>query len=211
MTLRSELERGCPPIVAILRGVEPHEVLDIGEALLGAGIRMIEVPLNSPEPLTSIERLASRFSGQALIGAGTVTTPAAVDAVADAGGQLIVAPNMRPDVIQQSLRRSLDPLPGVMTPTEAFAAIDAGAQHIKLFPGNSVGPAHARALRDVLPRAVSIWAVGGTDVHNLGDWLAAGAVGIGIGGSLYKPGTSAQTVATRAAELVTAWRALTTA
>jgi 2-dehydro-3-deoxyphosphogalactonate aldolase len=206
LTLRSELERGSPPIIAILRGVESHEVIDIGEALFRSGIRMIEVPLNSPQPLVSINLLASRFGEQALIGAGTVTSPADVDAVADAGGKLIVSPNMRADVIQQSLRRNLEPLPGVMTPTEAFAAIDAGAQNIKLFPGNSVGPAHVRALRDVLPRAVSIWAVGGTDVHNLGQWLAAGAVGIGIGGSLYKPGMNAQTVATHATELVAAWR-----
>lgn len=209
MTLRSELERGSPPIIAILRRVESHEVLDIGDALLRTGIRIIEVPLNSPQPLVSIKLLASRFGEQALIGAGTVTSPADVDAVADAGGKLIVSPNMRTDVIQQSLRRNLDPLPGVMTPTEAFAAIDAGARHIKLFPGNSVGPAHARALRDVLPCAVSIWAVGGTDVHNLGQWLAAGAVGIGIGGSLYKPGWSAQIVATRANELVAAWHSTT--
>jgi 2-dehydro-3-deoxyphosphogalactonate aldolase len=207
LTLRSELERGSPPIIAILRGVEPQEVLEIGAALIDAGIRIIEVPLNSPQPLASIERLASRFGEQALIGAGTVTMPADVDAVADAGGRLIVAPNTRTDVIEQSIRRDLDPLPGVMTPSEAFASVAAGAKNIKLFPGNSVGPAHARALRDVLPGTVAIWAVGGADARNLGQWLAAGAVGIGVGGSLYKAGTSAQTVAVRASELVAAWHA----
>jgi 2-dehydro-3-deoxyphosphogalactonate aldolase len=171
LTLRSELERGSPPIIAILRGVEPQEVLEIGAALIDAGIRIIEVPLNSPQPLASIERLASRFGEQALIGAGTVTMPADVDAVADAGGRLIVAPNTRTDVIEQSIRRDLDPLPGVMTPSEAFASVAAGAK------------------------------------NNLGQWLAAGAVGIGVGGSLYKAGTSAQTVAVRASELVAAWHA----
>jgi 2-dehydro-3-deoxyphosphogalactonate aldolase len=208
LTLSSELERRSPPIVAILRGVQPNEVLEIGAALIRGGIRIIEVPLNSPEPLRSIELLAARFGEETLIGAGTVLTVADVDAVAAAGGRLIVSPNVKNAVIERAIQKGLDPLPGFMTPSEAFAAIDAGARHIKLFPGNSVGPAHARALRDVLPKTVQVWAVGGADAKNLGQWMTAGTAGIGVGGSLYKPGTSAETIATRARELVTAWRAV---
>jgi 2-dehydro-3-deoxyphosphogalactonate aldolase len=204
--LNARLHDGAPAIVAILRGVRPSEVLDVARALIETGVRLIEVPLNSPEPLASIERLASAFGDQALIGAGTVTSVSAVDAVAAAGGKLIVAPNADRAVIARARARALDVLPGVMTPTEAFAAIDAGARDIKLFPGGSTGPAHLRALREVLPDSCRVWAVGGVDAPNLGEWLRAGASGVGVGGSLYRPGSSVDAVRATAATLVTAWR-----
>jgi 2-dehydro-3-deoxyphosphogalactonate aldolase len=207
MTLNSLLQQGAPPIVAILRGVQPDEVLEIGRALINAGIRIIEVPLNSPQPLLSIERLAERYGDQALIGAGTVTSVDAVNAVTTAAGKLMVSPNVDRAVVEHALGLGMDVLPGVMTPTEAFAAISAGAQHIKMFPGGSTGPAHLRALREVLPPQSKVWAVGGTNAANFGSWLNAGAIGIGIGGALYQPGTSTDEVSARATELVAAWRA----
>ena len=197
---------GAPAIVAILRGVRPNEAVDVARALVETGIRLIETPLNSPEPLASIERLANAFGDQALIGAGTVTSVSAVDSVAAAGGRLIVAPNADRAVITRALERGLDVLPGVMTPTEAFAAIDAGARDIKLFPGGSTGPAHLRAMREVLPGDCRVWAVGGVDASNLSEWLRAGASGVGVGGSLFRPGSSVAAVREAAAELVTAWR-----
>lgn len=207
MTLDSELQRGSPAIVAILRGVRPDEVLEIGRVLVGAGIRMIEVPLNSPQPLVSIERLAVNLGAEALIGAGTVVSVDAVNAVAAAGGRLIVAPNTDSAVIAGALKCGLDALPGAMTPTEAFTAAAAGARHIKLFPGSSGGPSHLRALRDVLPLECKVWAVGGANAANLNQWIAAGAVGIGVGSSLYQPGMSIGDVRERAAALVAAWQA----
>jgi 2-dehydro-3-deoxyphosphogalactonate aldolase len=207
MTLNSLLQQGAPPIVAILRGVQPDEVLEIGRALIEAGIRIIEVPLNSPQPLLSIERLAARHGNDALIGAGTVTSVDAVNAVATAGGKLMVSPNFDRAVVERALELGMDALPGVMTPTEAFAAIAAGAQHIKLFPGSSAGIAHLRALREVLPTHSRVWAVGGANAANFGEWLTAGAIGIGIGGALYKPGIGTADVRARAIELVDAWRA----
>ena len=207
MSLNAQLRAGAPPIVAILRGVRPDEALDIGIALLDAGIRLIEVPLNSPQPFVSIGRLAATLGERALIGAGTVTTADAVDAVVAAGGRLIVAPNTDPSVIRRATAHGLDALPGVMTPTEAFAAIAAGARDIKLFPGGSTGPAHVRALREVLPVDCRVWAVGGVDASNLGQWMQAGASGVGVGGSLYRPGSSAAVVRELAAKLVAAWGA----
>lgn len=208
MTLNSQLEHGSPAIIAILRGVRPDEVVDIGRALVDAGIRIIEVPLNSPQPLASIERLAASVGDHALIGAGTVVSANAVDAVAAAGGRLIVSPNTDPAVISRALQRGLDPLPGAMTPTEAFAAIAAGARHLKLFPGGSSGPTHLRALREVLPVECSVWAVGGANASNLSQWIAAGATGVGIGSSLYRSGISVDVVRAHAAELIAAWRAI---
>lgn len=208
MELSSHLQRGSPAIVAILRGIRPDEVVRIGRTLVDAGIRIIEVPLNSPQPLTSIERLVADVGEQALIGAGTVISVAAVDSVADAGGRLIVSPNTDAAVIARALQRGFDVLPGAMTPTEAFAAITAGARHIKVFPGGSTGPSHVRALREILPAECNLWAVGGASASNLAQWIAAGAIGIGTGSSLYQPGASAESVRTRAAELVAAWQAL---
>ena len=207
MDLNAHISSGAPAIVAILRGVQPDEVLAIGRALIEAGVRIIEVPLNSPEPLASIERLATACGDQALIGAGTVTSVQALDGVCAAGGRLIVAPNVARTVIERSVERGLDVLPGVMTPSEAFAAIDAGACDIKLFPGGSMGPAHLRALREVLPRECRVWAVGGVDASNLAEWRRAGASGVGVGGALYRPGSSVEAVRGTAERLVKAWRA----
>lgn len=206
MTLNSMLQQGAPPIVAILRGVRPDEVLEIGRVLIEAGIRIIEVPLNSPQPLLSIERLADSHGSQALIGAGTVTSVDAVNEVAAAGGKLMVSPNFEAAAVERARALGMDVLPGVMTPTEAFAAIAAGAQHIKLFPASSIGTAHLRALREVLPPHSKTWAVGGTNAANFGNWLSAGATGIGVGSALYQPGTSTTDVRARAIELVGAWR-----
>jgi 2-dehydro-3-deoxyphosphogalactonate aldolase len=204
--LDDHLRRGAPPIVAILRGIAPDEAVSIGEALIKAGLRVLEVPLNSPQPLLSIERLAASAGDRALIGAGTVTSVEQVDQVVAAGGRLIVAPNTDTSVIARAVEHKVDVLPGAMSPTEAFAAFGAGARDIKIFPSSSVGPAHLRALRDVLPATCNLWAVGGTSADNLKQWLDAGARGIGVGSSLYRPGTSADAAFARASELVAAWQ-----
>ena len=205
MILREQLTAGAPGIIAILRGVQPDEVVAVGSVLVEAGIRIIEVPLNSPQPLVSIERLCASVPHDVLVGAGTVTSIAAVNDVAATGARLIVAPNANSELIAHSIKRGLDVVPGIMTPTEAFAAIDAGATHLKLFPAGSSGAAHLKALREVLPRECSVWAVGGTGANNLAEWLAAGAVGIGVGGALYKAGATIDAVRNRALELVKAW------
>ena len=204
MRIDDLLANGAPPIVAILRGLHPDEAIAVGEALVTAGVRLIEVPLNSPDPFDSIRILAAAFGGVALIGAGTVLTPEAVDAVADEGGRLIVAPNSDPRVIARALARGLEPMPGFATPSEAFVAIQAGARRLKLFPANAFGPAYLKAIGEVLPGGVGIWAVGGARPDNIGEWIAAGAAGIGIGGGLYRPGDTAETVGERAAALVAA-------
>lgn len=195
------------PLVAILRGVKPDEVVAIAEALVAAGIRLIEVPLNSPDPFASIALLAAAFDGRALVGAGTVLSPAAVDAVADAGGTLIVTPNTDPAVIAHAVARGLVVLPGFATASEAFQAVAAGARHLKLFPAATYGPDHLKALSAVIPKGVKLLAVGGVGAPDLARWRAAGAAGFGIGGELYKPGFTAADVATRATEIVAAWKA----
>ena len=207
MRMSGLLSEGVAPIIAILRGLTPAGAVAIGTALIDAGIRMIEVPLNSPEPLSSIARLHDRFGRDALIGAGTVLTAEAVDAVAAAGGRLIVSPNVDPAVIARSVELGLEPLPGFLSATEAFGAIRAGASRLKLFPAGSVNRSHAKAIREILPGNVEIWAVGGTGAHDLAQWLDSGVRGIGVGGSLYKPGDSAETVGQRAATLIETWHA----
>lgn len=194
-----------PPIVAILRGVKPEEVVEIAAALVGAGVGAIEVPLNSPDPLESIRRLCDAFGDQALCGAGTVLTPEAVEAVAKAGGRLIVTPNTDPAVIAHAVARDLTVMPGFATPTEAFAAIKAGARALKLFPAGTFGPGHVKAIKDVLPRDVAVYAVGGVGAANLDAWRAAGVDGIGVGGELYRLGDQPADVAERAARLSAAW------
>ncbi len=194
-----------PPIIAILRGVKPEEVVDIAAALVGAGVGAIEVPLNSPDPLESIRRLCDAFGDQALCGAGTVLTPEAVEAVAKAGGKLIVTPNTDPAVIAHAVALGLTVTPGFATPTEAFAAIKAGARALKLFPAGTFGPGHLKAVKDVLPRDVAVYAVGGVGAGNLDAWRAVGVDGIGVGGELYRPGDRPADVAERAARLVAAW------
>lgn len=207
MRIEDILAAGAMPAIAILRGVKPTEALDIGEALLAAGIRMMEVPLNSPQPLLSIERLAGAFGSQALVGAGTVLSGAEVEGVAAAGGRLIVCPHTDAAVIESASALGLDCLAGFLTATEAFTAISAGAVHLKLFPAASVGQGYLQALRDVLPRHSRVWAVGGTGAHDVAAWLAAGAAGIGVGGALYKAGDAPQQVLERALALHTAWSA----
>ncbi|MCS5601166.1 MAG: 2-dehydro-3-deoxy-6-phosphogalactonate aldolase, partial [Paracoccus sp.] len=167
-----------------------------------AGVTRIEVPLNSPEPLDSIARMVTAYGSDALIGAGTVLTPGQVREVAATGARLIVSPNCDPAVIAASKAAGMDSFPGVMTPTEAFAALAAGADGLKLFPGELIGPAGLRAMRAVLPPEVPLFAVGGVSADNMADWHRAGAAGYGIGSALYKPGDSAATVAARARELI---------
>jgi 2-dehydro-3-deoxyphosphogalactonate aldolase len=194
------------PLVAILRGLTPGEAVAVGRALVDAGWRLIEVPLNSPEPLRSIEALAAALPG-ALVGAGTVLTPAAARDVHAAGGRMVVAPNFDAAVVRESLRLGMVALPGVMSPSEAFAALGAGATALKLFPAEAIAPAVVKAMRAVLDPAVRLLPVGGITLANMADYRAAGAAGFGIGSSLYKPGSTAAEVAAQARRWAAAWRA----
>ena len=180
------------PVVAILRGVMPAEVEAIGEAIIAAGVTLIEVPLNSPDPFDSIERMAKRLAGRAIIGAGTVLSVADVERCRSVGAQLIVSPNMRADVIAASVAGGMLSAPGCLTPTEVFAALDAGAHAVKLFPGELVSPAVVRAMRAVLPKAATVLVVGGVTAENAGAFQSAGADGFGVGGSIYQAGTTAE-------------------
>jgi 2-dehydro-3-deoxyphosphogalactonate aldolase len=195
------------PLVAILRGIRADEIVEVAGALYEAGIRAIEVPLNSPDPLTTIAKLAKEFGHRCLCGAGTVLRPDQVDAVAQAGGKLIVSPDSNEAVIRRSVELGLVSAPGFATPTEAFAAIAAGAKTLKLFPAAAYGTRYLKALREVLPADVSVLAVGGVGAAEMKEWLAAGARGFGIGGELYKPGRPVAEIAERAAALVAAYRA----
>ena len=194
------------PLVAILRGITADECVAVGEAIVAAGVGVIEVPLNSPDPLASIERLSRALGSQALVGAGTVLTPGDVDAVADVGGALIVSPNTDERVIRRTKERGLISLPGCLTPSEAFAALAAGADALKLFPADMVPPAVVRALRAVLPRGTRILVVGGVSPQTIPPYLAAGVDGFGVGSDLYKPGRDVDDVGLRAAALVAAVR-----
>lgn len=206
MNVDDILAAGAPPIAAILRGIRPEEAVPIAEVLVEAGIQLIEVPFNSPEPLASIRAMQAAVGATALVGGGTVLTVEAAEALAAAGGCLMVTPNTDPAVIARAVALGLEPLPGFVTPSEAFQAIAAGARRLKLFPASALGTAHLKAIRDVLPRDVAMWAVGGTGADNLGEWLAAGAEGIGVGGALYRPGDTPATVRANAEMLVQAWR-----
>jgi len=193
-------------LVAILRGVKPEEVVAVGEALFASGVRIIEVPLNSPDPFASIAALARASAGRFMVGAGTVLKPEQVDLLHAAGGTLCVAPDGLAEVIARAIKLSLTPLPGVFTPTEAFAAIRAGATYLKLFPAEAASPAVLKAWRAVLPGTVHVLPVGGISADNMAEWLDAGAAGFGIGGSLYKPGDKPKDVGVKAAALVAAWQ-----
>lgn len=195
------------PLVAILRGVRPDEVVAVAETLHDAGVRLVEVPLNSPGPLDSISRLKA-MEGRMVWGAGTVLTVAQADAVIDAGGTLIVSPNTDPGVIRRTVERGGVPLPGFATGTEAFAALAAGARHLKLFPAATYGPGHLKALGAVLPNDAVLMPVGGVGPESMGEWWAAGARGFGLGSDVYKPGMTPEQVGARAAAAVAAVRAL---
>ncbi|MGO4452987.1 2-dehydro-3-deoxy-6-phosphogalactonate aldolase [Arthrobacter sp. RAF14] len=196
-------------LIAILRGIYPQEAPAVGRALYRAGIRTLEVPLNSPEPLESISRLRADLPDDARVGAGTVLTAAQVAEVAEAGGQLIVSPNTNTEVIMATVSRGLASYPGVAIPSEAFAALDAGATALKIFPSETVGIAGMRAWSSVLPAGTELLPVGGVDDQTLTAWLEAGAAGAGIGSWLYKPGRTVEEIAARAASLMSVWRAHT--
>ncbi len=205
MDLKAAL--GEVPIIAIIRGVTPDEVEAVAEALISAGVRVIEVPMNSPDPLESIRRLR-RFSDQMVHGAGTVLSPEMVDAVAEAGGRIVVSPNTDAAVIRRSIERGLVPMPGFSSATEAFQAYAAGARYLKLYPASTYGVAHVKAMLDVLPKDVVVQPVGGVKPEQMADWWAAGSRGFGMGGDLFKPGFTPDEVHTRAITAVEAVRAL---
>lgn len=193
------------PLVAILRGIRPNEVLAAGEALYAAGFRLIEVPLNSPEPLASIRILSDAFGDRALVGAGTVLTEAEVIEVAKAGGRLIVSPNTDTSVIASTAARGMTTFPGYFTPSEAFAALAAGASGLKLFPAEAASPAVLNAHKAVLPKNVPVLVVGGINPDNMQAWLEAGAAGFGLGSALYRAGMSLEQLAANARAFAGAW------
>ncbi|RHW18716.1 2-dehydro-3-deoxy-6-phosphogalactonate aldolase [Sphingomonas gilva] len=186
------------PLVAILRGVKPDEVEAIGEALVEAGFALIEVPLNSPDPFDSIGRLAKRLAGRAVVGAGTVLDTASVAAVRDVGGTMIISPNADTAVIAASAEARLVSLPGIATPSEAFAALQAGATALKLFPAEAASPSVLKAMRAVLPAAARVLPVGGITPEGMRPWREAGAAGFGLGSALYRPGMDAAAVGANA-------------
>ena len=196
------------PLVAILRGITPDEALPVGQALVDAGFRIIEVPLNSPQPLRSIELLARTFGASCLVGAGTVLDVQQVDGVAEAGGRLIVMPHSDAAVIRAAKARGLVCTPGIATPSEGFAALAAGADALKLFPAELLSPAVLKALRAVFPRAVPFLPVGGITPAGMAAYVAAGADGFGLGSALYTPGIDAARLQDNAEAFVRAWRTI---
>jgi 2-dehydro-3-deoxyphosphogalactonate aldolase len=210
LATRFEAAMAKLPLVAILRGVSPAEAPDILEALIDAGFALIEIPLNSPDPLKSVAAMRRLAPSEALIGAGTVLSVAQVAEVAGAGGDLIVAPNADAAVIAEAKRRDLVCLPGVATPTEAFSALAAGADGLKAFPAEMIGPAVVKAWRAVIAGKVPILPVGGIAPSSMAAYVAAGASGFGLGSALYRPGDSAGSLREKAAAFATAWRTIGT-
>lgn len=194
-------------LVAILRGVAPAEVEGHAQALIAAGVTTIEVPLNSPDPFESVARLVARFGAEAEIGAGTVLRVEEVDRLADLGARIVVSPNADPLVIRATRAAGMASFPGVLTPTECFAALAAGASALKFFPGTLIGPAGLAAIRAVLPKGMPLYAVGGAHAGNFAEWITAGATGFGIGTAIYRPGQSVEATARAAAEIVAAYDA----
>jgi 2-dehydro-3-deoxyphosphogalactonate aldolase len=200
MTGRKDIE-----LVGILRGLTTERAPETGKALVAAGFRTIEVPLNSPQPLDTIRLLAQQHR-ECLVGAGTVLTPAQVDSVYEAGGRLVVAPNCDVAVIRRALEKGMRVLPGIGTATEAFAAVAAGATELKLFPASTYGSSHLRALKSVLPKHVKVFPVGGIGSQDIADWLVSGADGFGFGSELFKPAYTLAELTQRANDLVSALR-----
>ncbi len=181
-------------IIAILRGIKPNECNEIFKVLIDAGIDKIEIPLNSPDPYTSIKNMVEKYGDKIQIGAGTVTDPLEVEKLKSCGAHFIVSPNCDEDVIKYALANGLEPYPGVLTPTEIFNAIKWGAKHLKLFPASTLGISHFNAIKEVLPKEIKLYAVGGINSQNYREWFDAGIDGIGLGTSAYKAGDSAQIV-----------------
>ncbi|MFQ3244324.1 MAG: 2-dehydro-3-deoxyphosphogalactonate aldolase [Arenicella sp.] len=192
------------PVVAIIRGVTPDQAIDIGHAIHEAGIGIIEVPLNSPEPFESIKRLSIELGEDCIIGCGTLLNEEDAKLVAEVGGQIAVTPNTRPSVIRKCIELGMTPMPGWATPTEAFAAYRAGARYLKLFPASSFGAGHIKAVKAVLPNDAKVLAVGGAGAHNAAEWIAAGIDGFGIGSDIYTAGRSAEDVHQRCKDIVDA-------
>jgi 2-dehydro-3-deoxyphosphogalactonate aldolase len=197
---------GQCPLIAIIRGVTPGEAVEIAHALFEGGIRIVEVPLNSPDPLASISAIANSLGDSALVGAGTVLTPDDVHRVFDSGGRIVVSPNMNPAVIRATVEAGMVSSPGIFTPSEAFAALDAGAQTLKLFPAEAASPKVMKSMRAVLPKAVPFLVVGGVTPESVPGWMEAGADGFGLGGGLYKPGQSPEETLQKARAYVEAVR-----
>jgi 2-dehydro-3-deoxyphosphogalactonate aldolase len=206
-SLRFDLPHFDLPLVAILRGLAPDHASDVGRTLFDAGFRLIEVPLNRPGALDAMRIIRALAPPDALVGGGTMLTVADVDAVADAGGQIFVAPNCDVAVIAHAAARGLLCAPGVATPSEAFAALAAGAHILKLFPAEMIGPAGLKAMKSVLPADTPLWPVGGVSPEQVGAWKAAGATGAGIGGALFAPGVAIDELGRRARAFVAAWHA----
>ncbi|WP_394155840.1 2-dehydro-3-deoxy-6-phosphogalactonate aldolase [Loktanella salsilacus] len=205
MTNNIEWPKQKRGLIAILRGITPTEAAAVADVLIGEGFESLEVPLNSPDPFRSIEIIAMNHSNHALVGGGTILSIDHVDQVANAGGRLMVSPNMRPNVIKRANERGMVTMPGVLTPSEAFNALDAGASGLKFFPASIIGPQGISALMAVLPKGVIVGAVGGVGAGNMLDYNRAGVTTFGIGSAVYRPGDNASAVRIKARELVAAY------